>query len=273
MELYVSEDNEMKIQIPNMNLKQIAESGQCFRWKEIDNDTFVIPGESCKNMGLKDLTIRQAGDMFELSCSEDDWNSQWYDYFDMSTDYEEVKTRILNSKDNHAIEAYKEGSGIRILQQSLWEMIVTFLISQNNNIKRITASVEAICGLNGGKFPYPDDIDYKLFDDKSLGLGYRVPYLMDIYRYAKENPDWLLELREANFEKSNTLLQQRLGIGPKVANCICLFGLHHVEAFPIDTHVKQFLKEYYPNGFDFAYYEGIAGIIQQYLFYYELKHK
>ena len=65
-------------------------------------------------------------------------------------------------------------------------------------------------------------------------------------------------------------LLERKGIGPKVANCICLFGLGHVGAFPIDTHVKQLLKKYYPDGFDFERYRGCAGIIQQFLFYYEI---
>ena len=60
------------------------------------------------------------------------------------------------------------------------------------------------------------------------------------------------------------------GVGKKVANCICLFGLHHVDAFPIDTHVKQLLDKYYSDGFDFERYKGVAGIIQQYLFYFEL---
>ena len=74
-----------------------------------------------------------------------------------------------------------------------------------------------------------------------------------------------------DYEKAMKSLLERTGIGPKVANCICLFGLHHVDAFPVDTHVKQLLSKYYQNGFDFEYYKGVAGIIQQYLFYYELK--
>ena len=73
------------------------------------------------------------------------------------------------------------------------------------------------------------------------------------------------------YDQAMEELLQRKGIGKKVANCICLFGLHHVEAFPIDTHVKQLLEKYYPKGFDFDRYRGVAGIIQQYLFYYELK--
>ncbi|MBR6004547.1 MAG: 8-oxoguanine DNA glycosylase, partial [Lachnospiraceae bacterium] len=75
-----------------------------------------------------------------------------------------------------------------------------------------------------------------------------------------------------NYAEARTELLKHKGIGPKVADCICLFGLHHIDAFPIDTHVKQLLLKYYPNGFDHEYFKGVAGVIQQYLFYYELMH-
>lgn len=263
----------MIVKIDHLNLKQIAESGQCFRWKKKENDTYVIPAVRQGNREFDELVITQRGDQFEVSCSEDDWNSQWRKYFDLDTDYNYIETKIMNSGDAHAIEAFRQGSGIRILRQSLWEIIATFLISQNNNIKRITASVEEICRRNGGAFPYPGDIDTAIFEDRTLGLGYRAPYLTDIFRYAEDNPDWLCSLYEMDYEEAFATLKLRTGIGPKVANCICLFGLHHVEAFPIDTHVKQLLEKYYPDGFDFEYYEGCAGIIQQYLFYYELLQK
>jgi len=259
--------------IDHLNLDQIAASGQCFRWKKTDSDTYVIPELRRGNALTSPLTIRNVGDEFELSCSEEDWNSQWYYYFDMDTDYEDVERRIMESSDDHARQAFCEGSGIRILKQDLWEMIVTFIISQNNNIKRITNSVEEIVLRNGGHFPYPGETDPLMFMDKTLGLGYRSPYLRDLFIYASEHPGWLSSLPALSYEEAVLSLKERTGIGPKVANCICLFGLHHVEAFPIDTHVKQLLLKYYPDGFDFDYYRGIAGIIQQYLFYYELNHK
>ncbi len=255
-----------------MDLDQIASSGQCFRWKQIDTDTYVIPELRRENAIIPALTIKKAGDEFELSCTEDDWNSQWYYYFDCDTDYDEVERRINNSSDEHCKTAFNEGSGIRILRQDLWEMIVTFIISQNNNIKRITNSVEEIVRRNGGHFPYPGEVDPEMFMDKSLGLGYRSPYLRDLYTYVYENPEWLSVLPDLSYEEAFSHLKRQKGIGPKVANCICLFGLHHVEAFPIDTHVKQLLDKYYPDGFYYDYYEGIAGIVQQYLFYYELRH-
>lgn len=255
-----------------MDLDQIAASGQCFRWKKIDNDTYVIPELRRENTVIPALTIKKCGEQFELSCTEQDWNSQWRYYFDLDTDYDEVERRINESEDEHAKTAFKEGSGIRILRQDLWEIIVTFIISQNNNIKRITNSVEEIVNRNNGHFPYPGEVSPEMFMDKTLGLGYRSSYLRDLYAYVADNPEWLSVLPELKYDEAVSFLKERTGIGPKVANCICLFGLHHVEAFPIDTHVKQLLDKYYPEGFYYDYYEGIAGIVQQYLFYYELKH-
>ena len=103
-----------------------------------------------------------------------------------------------------------------------------------------------------------------------MGFGYRASYLSEIYSYTLKNPQWLDNLRKMSYDEAMDSLLERKGIGKKVANCICLFGLHHVDAFPIDTHVKQLLDKYYQDGFDFERYKGVAGIIQQYLVYYEL---
>ncbi|MBQ4300063.1 MAG: 8-oxoguanine DNA glycosylase, partial [Lachnospiraceae bacterium] len=112
----------------------------------------------------------------------------------------------------------------------------------------------------------PEDV----FEDSSMGFGYRAPYLREMYAYTAANPQWIVELAHMSYDQAYEELISHKGIGPKVANCICLFGLHHVDAFPIDTHVKQLLDKYYADGFDFDRYAGFAGIIQQYLFYYEL---
>lgn len=268
----------MQLNIPHLNLTQIAESGQCFRWKA-DNDAYVIPsfGPDCKEFAP--LTISGCDGTFTLSCSKSDWEKHWKHYFDMGTDYDEVARRIISSKDAHAIEAYNAGSGIRILRQDTWEMIITFLISQNNNIKRITKSVEEICKRHAASdfkepafFPRPEEFDTDILTDRTLGLGYRAPYIDSTVNAIKKSPSILDELNSMDYDSAYDTLIRFTGIGPKVANCICLFGLHHIEAFPIDTHVKQLLVKYYPDGFPYKYYEGMAGIIQQYLFYYELKN-
>ncbi|MCQ2520359.1 MAG: 8-oxoguanine DNA glycosylase [Lachnospiraceae bacterium] len=264
---------------------EIMESGQCFRWHKNENGRLSVIALE------RYIEIEKSGDTIRFFCDKCDWDNIWHDYFDMSRDYGYIDKLISGTKDVHLKEAFKLGQGIRILKQDLWEMIVSFMISQNNNIPRIKGSIEAICERAGIEaiceshsienvavtkkysFPGPLDVDISMFDDKSLGLGYRAPFLKDIFSFARENPEWLDSLKSMNYEQAKAALMERKGIGPKVANCICLFGLGHVEAFPIDTHVKQLLDKYYSAGFDFEAFDGVAGIIQQYLFYYELMNK
>lgn len=265
------------IEIKNLNLKQIADSGQTFRFKLIDETPKSI------TYGItafgKYLELCQLGNTFSSTCSQEDWDQTWQSYFDLQTDYQKIGQLILNSGDSYLKECYEYGQGVRILRQDLWEMLVSFIISQNNNIKRIAGSIEKLCQRYGTPiapekdiyaFPTPYQIDSAEFFDTSLGLGYRSEYLKNIFEYIKENPDYLSKLKTMDYEKSMESLLSLKGVGPKVANCICLFGLHHVSAFPIDTHVKQILSAHYPNGFDFNAYEGVAGILQQYMFYHKL---
>ncbi|MCR5399111.1 MAG: 8-oxoguanine DNA glycosylase [Lachnospiraceae bacterium] len=289
--------------INHLNLRQIAESGQCFRWKSIDHktametygvpadivhdiddmhksdkgatagDIYVIPPFGADQRNFGPLVMADMGDEFWSNADNVDWDGHWTEYFDMSTDYDDIERRIRASGDAHAKECYEFGRGIRILRQDLWEMMITFLISQNNNIGRIRNSVETIVMRHGGYFPRADEFDVGILNDKTVGLGYRAPYIKETVEKIKTSPNLLDELEVMNYEQAYDALTGYTGIGPKVANCICLFGLHHVEAFPVDTHVKQLLDRYYPNGFPYECYEGVAGIIQQYLFYYELKHK
>ena len=267
-------DLNMEININNLDLKQIADSGQCFRWKAVDDVYEVIAFDRCLRIKQKDRT-------FDLDCEEKEWVDIWSSYLDMDTDYESIGKAVKGSDDEYLKAAYKAGSGIRILRQDLWETIVSFIISQNNNIKRIKGSIEAICSkaalpLDGqvpqGRYRLPKagEIDREFFNDRSLGLGYRDVYLADMYEYAAHNHDFPDRLKDMDNEGAYKELKSFKGIGDKVANCVCLFGLHHIDAFPIDTHIKQILKLYYPNGFDFERYKGYAGIIQQYIFNYKL---
>lgn len=265
-----------KVKIDNLNIKQIAESGQCFRWKMIGKDTCCIVAYD------NTVCVTQRDNEFIFDCEKEQWDRIWRDYLDIDTDtdYLQLATLINTGKDEHLKKAYKHGSGIRILRQDLWEIIVTFIISQNNNIKRIANSVEMLCKRCGKlidaendiySFPKPYETTDDVFDDKTMGFGYRSEYLREIYAYARNNPNWLDNLKKMSYDEAMESLLERKGIGNKVANCICLFGLHHVDAFPIDTHVKQLFEKYYADGFDFERYIGMAGIVQQYLFYYELQ--
>lgn len=252
---------------------QIMESGQCFRWNKEDENKISLVAFG------KYLEIEDKGSgVYSFSCDEKEWCDIWESYFDVDTDYPYVESLIKGYGDTHLCESFEKGSGIRILKQDLWETIVSFMISQNNNIPRIRKSIELICEKAGKVidksrflFPGPFDVSEGFFEDRGLGLGYRSEYLENIYKYVRENPNWLDELEKMDYNNALGALLTRKGIGTKVANCICLFGLHHIDAFPIDTHVKQLLEKFYPEGFDLDFFKGYAGVVQQYLFYNEIK--
>ena len=259
-------------QIDNFDPIQICNSGQCFRWKEEEDGSVSLIA-----FGRK-LCIQKEETGFSFSTSDKEWDEIWKDYFDLSTDYKKVGKLICDNGDPHLKECYEEGRGIRILKQDLWETVVSFVISQNNNIPRIKKSIEKLCeasalpAVGGGyRFPRPEEIDKDIFSDASMGFGYRADYLRKLCEFAENEPDWLDGLKKMDYNNALDALLKIKGIGKKVANCICLFGLHHVGAFPVDTHVKQLLDKYYKDGLDLGPYEGYAGIIQQYLFYAEIK--
>ncbi|SET57951.1 N-glycosylase/DNA lyase [Lacrimispora sphenoides] len=280
-----------RIQIKDMDFEQIARSGQCFRMegREGENGVWSIAAAGEYVEAVKD------GDYFLFSCGEREFKETWAGYFDLQTDYGGYKKHV-DSEDVYLREAMEWGWGVRILHQDLWEMLVTFLISQNNNITRITGSVKELCKRFGDKrkgmgltmspdgslketvrsydaFPEPESLSLAGLKGLSgLGLGYRDKYILSIAEMCSgpEGKEWLLHLKEADYKSAHSILMEQYGIGRKVADCICLFGLHHVGAFPVDTHVKQILELHYPQGFPLERYQGYAGILQQYMFYYKI---
>lgn len=280
-----------RIKINDMDLEQIARSGQCFRIgkRQEHRDIFTIAA------GENYVEAVKEGDLFLFSCTETDFYRIWSGYFDLQTDYGGYKSHVA-SEDAYLREAMKWGWGVRILKQDLWEMIITFLISQNNNITRIRGSVEKLCSLLGEKrsgvgfavlpdnslieterfyetFPRPEAIkEAGLSGLASMGLGYRDKYILSMAEFcsSREGNAWLERLKTAEYKEAHEMLKSQYGIGKKVADCICLFGLHHVGAFPVDTHVKQILECHYPQGFPLERYQGYAGILQQYMFFYKV---
>ena len=249
-------------QIDHMNLHQIANSGQCFRWQQINDTTYKIPAFG------KELTISQDGNTFILSCDENEWNSLWRNYFDLETNYNEVENIIMESNDDFLKTAYQFGSGIRILRQDLWEVIISFIISQNNNIPRIKKSIQMLCDEFDGRFPTNDEL--LQMDLSNKGLGYREEYIRNICSCSIFDFGMLEGL---TYEQSNEVLMSFKGIGEKVANCILLFGLHYLDAFPVDTHIRKIIDREYSGELPDWAFGKYAGLFQQYLFYYELNHK
>ena len=249
-------------QIDHMNLHQIANSGQCFRWKQINDNTYKIPAFG------KELTISQDGNTFILSCDEDEWNSLWRNYFDLETNYNEVENIIMESNDDFLKAAYQFGSGIRILRQDLWEVIISFIISQNNNIPRIKKSIQMLCDEFNRRFPTNDEL--LQMDLSNKGLGYREEYIRNICSCSIFDFGMLEGL---TYEQSNEVLMSFKGIGEKVANCILLFGLHYLDAFPVDVHIKRIIDREYNGKLPEWAKSKYAGLFQQYIFYYSLNHK
>lgn len=278
-----------RVKIADMDLGQIAKSGQCFRMKELEHGIWSVAA------GGEYIEAVREGEEFLFSCDEPEFQSIWSPYFDLEEDYAGYKKRVP-SEDTYLREAIRCGWGVRILRQDFWEMLITFLISQNNNIPRIKGSVTGLCERFGTEktgrglalsatgiweetkrsyktFPSPESIAIEGIPGLSgLGLGYRDKYLLSIAERCSgpEGEKWMSGLKQADYENAHAMLQKQYGIGKKVADCVCLFGLHHVGAFPVDTHVKQILTTYYPDGFPLKRYEGCAGILQQYMFYHKI---
>lgn len=259
----------------NFDLSQICQSGQCFRMTKESDDTYsVIAGE-------RYLEAERQGNSCIFHCDESEFENFWKDYFDLDSGYEAYIAQIPKT-DAYLQRAASFGSGIRILRQDLWEMIVSFLISQQNNITRIRKCIQNICCQYGEEkinvkgqtyyaFPKPD-ILAKLDEDALMecNLGYRSKYVVRSAKSIVSGEMDLDELCGMPYYEARTNLLKLCGVGEKVADCICLFALHHLQAFPVDTHIKQAIAGHYPQGFPDDLYKGYQGVMQQYIFYYEL---
>lgn len=246
----------------NFNIHQIANSGQCFRW-------YQEPIDEILGRWKFYIADRPAVAWHERNDYQDviivDTDAQELDvlyYFDIDTDYGDIINQIPE-QDTYLQSAAKLFSGVRILRQNIWEVFISFIISQNNNIPRIKKSIDMMRADNDGQFPQPDDLRSMNLD--KYGLGYRKAYIEDWLRGNKSyTSNSLIDYRDA-FE----YYQSFKGIGPKVANCICLFGLHYLEACPIDTWMKKIIDKRYGGKFPDWIDSKYAGVYQQYCFCYE----
>ena len=259
-----------------VNLKQIAESGQCFRWKK------MCPGRYFVISDGKAACFFQEKTGIRILCRSKD-EEYFRRYLDLDTDYGKVIEQI-DEKDDFLTGAAQMGRGIRILRQNLWEMIISFIISQRNNIPRIMKSIDALCEklgeqivfdyegehLVGYTFPAPEVIAGA--DLSEFKFGYREKYIRQTAEDILEGKFDLEEVKNAveegkTPEQVKEMLKQLKGVGEKVASCIQLFGLHQLELFPIDTWIAKVEKMYYNGHFPVEKYKDTAGIMQQYLFF------
>ncbi len=268
----------MPVTIPvnHFNLDQIAGSGQCFSWVRLDEGRYAIESAG------RYVEAAQEGNALFLSCEKAVYNDFWKGYFDLDTDYGAFLRRIP-AADACLTSAARYGAGVRILRQDLWEIMVSFLISQNNNIPRIIGCLQRLRKTYGrplsktskvsAAFPRPDELaGASEADFRALGLGYRARYLAAMTQRMKDGGlDELAGILKAqNDDQVRERLLSFTGVGRKVADCIALYGLHRLDMFPVDTHIKGILAHHYPSGFPFDEYNGCRGVMQQYLFFADL---
>lgn len=234
-------------------------SGQTFAWVKqngvyeavVDKNLVSFSEESFDSMLEKHAALRH--------------------YFDMDWEYGKAEA-YLASLDVHLARAIKTCKGLHILNQDPWEVLMAFLLSQNNNIKRIRSMYERLSKELGSHvegswyaFPRPQELlGISERDLRSLGVGFRAPYLLD----AIQNHEVLSGIPDLNDDKALRALQTIRGVGAKVASCVLAFAYHRQQAFPLDTWMLKVMKKHYP-GRDASYFAPYAALAQQYLFHYE----
>ena len=273
--------------IKDFNTDHIFDCGQCFRWnREPDGSYTGIAGAMPANIAFRDDAV------FIDTAADDAAEGFWRNYLDLDRDYGQIK-QALASEDEIIRKAIEYGHGIRILNQNRWETIISFIISQNNNIPRIKGCIENLCrnfGEPAGVFrgyeyyQMPEPQVLAALDAEDLApvkLGYRAKYIIETSKQIAA--DGGEEFLDSAFDENTSgdevyeYLTGLCGVGPKVANCIMLFCMQQYDSFPVDVWVKRVMNRLY--GFDESDIKGmkafaadkymkLGGFAQQYLFYY-----
>ena len=242
-----------------LNLKDTLQSGQCFRFSGSDGVWTVKAGVG---ENLRVLTVSQDN----LSPIEND--PFWAHFFDLGTDYGALK-QYFSGLSPVMAQACSYAPGIRILNQDPWEALCSFVVSQNNNIKRIMGIIDRMCAFyGGGGFPTVKSlVDAREDDLRMLGLGFRAPYIVNTARAVYDGTICLDDLKTMPVDDARAVLMKVKGIGPKVADCALLFGCHRLDCFPMDVWMKRVMATFFP-GQDKDIFGPCAGVAQQYLFHY-----
>ena len=285
-------ENNLKYTLENVKsfeLTDIFECGQCFRWNVQADGSYI---------GVVDnavIEVRKIGQDVVFESNEvNNLEGLVKKYFDLDRDYEKIKQTLSNIDDNLA-KSISYGAGIRLLNQDLWETIISFITSANNNIPRIKKIIETLARTYGkeiefkGKtyytFPKPEEMAMATVEDfRKAGLGFRDKYVYKVVQMVQSGKLDLNELEQMEeTSKIREVLLSLPGVGEKVADCILLFSsLKRLEVFPIDVWVRRVMNELYLKEEDetkvdkkqiqklaIEKYKELAGIAQQYLFYWK----
>mgnify|MGYP001860073568 FL=1 len=279
---------EYRIKSDTFELADIFECGQCFRWNKEENGSYT--GVFHKNV----LNVDKVGNeiIFKGIC-EGNIEKICTDYFDLNRDYSKIKEELSKIDDNLKTSV-EYGKGIRILNQDLWETIISFIISANNNIPRIKGIIERLAKAYGDKieyegkdyytFPTPEQLrNVSIQEFRNLGLGFRDIRLYETTHMILDKEVDLNKLSKMPTKQAREELLRLSGVGPKVADCILLFStLKRFDVFPIDVWVRRVMNELYIKNADETKvtkneiqrladekFGALQGLAQQYLFYWK----
>lgn len=264
--------------IKNFEPQHIFDNGQAFRFFPAADGAYegVAHGRF--------LRVWKEGESAVLyPCTEDEFYEIWFHYFDLGLEYARL---FQDASDKELERAQQFGHGLRVLNQQPFETLISFIISANNNVRRIRGIVEKLCRTCGQAFVFEGETHYAFPEPKALaecnagvlegcGAGYRAPYIAKTARAVLTGFD-LEALKMLDYSLAKNMLMSLAGVGPKVADCVLLFSLGKKDAFPADVWIKRVMEKRYgfvgTNKQIYAYahrtFGKYAGIAQQYLFYY-----
>ncbi|MCX7842814.1 MAG: 8-oxoguanine DNA glycosylase [Clostridia bacterium] len=272
--------------VGDFNPVHIFECGQCFRWVRQDDGSYtgVAAGRAVNVSFLNEKLIIQ-------NSTKEDFADFWHNYFDLGRDYSKIKAML--SKDDIMRKAIEFGWGIRLLRQDIWETLISFIISANNRIPMIMKTVAAISKVYGTRIEF-DGKDYYSFpsaeslrDSEIEQLevcrgGFRCKYILQTAKAVAGGFVDLSKLGAMSTPDARDSLMKLPGVGPKVADCVLLFSGTKHDVFPTDVWIKRVMEELYfkreasmkeIQDFAAGYFGSLAGIAQQYLFYYARENK
>lgn len=283
MKIYEKDNKVILEGVSDFDPKHIFECGQCFRWKDQGDGSYT--GVAKRRV----INVSREGDTIYLKNTNlEDFNNIWKDYFDLDTDYSKIKNELRNM-DEYLEKATEFGWGIRLLRQDPWEMIISFIISSNNRIPMIQKAIKNLSreygtyigsyeGEDYYDFPTPKQLSKASIEEiRACSTGFRDKYIKSTTEEVIKNNDDVYSYRNLSTEDCIKELLKFNGIGPKVGDCIALFGMQKYDTFPVDVWVKRVMQEFYveddmslPKIRKYAIdkFGDLSGFAQQYLFYY-----
>ena len=274
--------NSVKIEgTPYIDIYKTFDCGQCFRCESVTmfGNKYEFGGVAFGRYVV--FGQNHPNEVIIYNATKEDYHNIWRSFLSLDVDYDKINREIsLALNHTHMDKAIEYGHGIRILRQDRWEMICSFIISQNNNIPRIKKIVNDMCQKYGHSVAYLDKTYYSFPDAKALleagveeifnlKTGFRAKYIIDACEKIANGKIDLDSVYAQDFNTAVETLCQIKGVGLKVACCALLFGFDKTEAFPIDVWIKRVIENRFDNNLDISLLGKNGGIAQQYLFYYE----